>query len=49
MIVIIPLFSDLLLSEIRVERTRFGGAKGGYMNVLSRGHSHGNASKKRRN
>ena len=36
--VIIALFSDLLLDEVRVDRTGFGGARRGYMNVLNRGH-----------
>lgn len=38
MIVVIPLFCDLLLEEIGVERTRFGRARGGYMNVLDSSH-----------
>lgn len=48
MVVIVALLSDLLLDKIRVDRSRFGGARRGYMNVLSRGHGHGKASSRRR-
>jgi hypothetical protein len=40
MIIIIALLCDLLLEEIRVERTWFGAGTTGYMNVLSRSHAH---------
>lgn len=46
--VVVPLLCDLLLNKIRVDRPRIGGARRGYMNVLNRGHGHGNASKRRR-
>jgi hypothetical protein len=40
MIIIIALLLDLLLEEIRVERTWGSRASRAYMNVLSRGHVH---------